>query len=310
MRATRTLGGLAFLLVACGSRTSPTGDGAFDAGASGAAGFVAAGGASATSGSGGRAPSAGGADDGREPASPCRARDIGEGLGFPVAEGVLAGRSAITSACGGKGPENWFRWTAPFDGSFSFEPGGADGLIAMLFDGAGCTDLSGLRCMIGAAISGQYAKGQSLLVGVDTDAAGGGFVLDVWGVAGRVGGACSEVDLGSAVGGPVRVGRINDGSRMVSFSCTGETLPAVTSSWTAPRSGYFVFDTTGSTGDTLLDVRAGCSTQQLGCSDDYVGQAARLELFLARGDVATIELGERNWMPADDFTLSITQTGP
>jgi hypothetical protein len=148
-----------------------------------------------------------------------------------------------------------------------------------------------------------------MLVEVDTDATGGGFVLDIWGAAGQKGMGCADVDLGSYVGSPVRLGPFTfDATAIYPFTCTGQAVPTVVTSWTAPYYGYFTFDTTGSDADTVLEVRTTCAGESRGCSDDYVGRAARLQLYFTQGGTATIYVGNKSG-PEGHYTLAITDAG-
>ena len=308
MRSVRAPWAVAIALTSCGGRTAPLDENA-RVQASGGAPDVApkTGGRGAVAGG---SPVSGAGGDDSEPATPCRARDIGSSLGFPAAEGVLAGRSAASTDCGGKGPEAWFLWSPPFDGIFYIQAeGGEPPPILAIFDSADCSHPRMQQCS-SSAPQVLFSKGGKVFVQIDTDATGGGFTLNIWGSAGQDGRDCASADVRSYLGSPVRLGPFSqDVSTTNYFGCTGITAPAVVTSWTAPYSGYFRFDTTGSDADTLLEVRDGCGGDSLGCSDDYVGRAALLELFFTQGGTAAIYVGDKSGRPKDHYTLAITDAG-
>jgi hypothetical protein len=76
-------------------------------------------------------------------------------------------------------------------------------------------------------------------------------------------------DLGQALGSPVTTnstcGRTHDFTPSCSYS-TG--APDMSYTWTAPSTGSFTFSTTGSSFDTILDVRRYNDNVSLGCNDD------------------------------------------
>jgi hypothetical protein len=283
---------LAAALAGCGGRTDLAEGRAADAsgGSSGAGGPRGAGGAP---GAGGAVVASGGTS---ETDDACKLRDLGSTLGIPAVEGVLAGVSSYSSSsCGRKGPDAWFRWTAPFTGDWSFDADGSDGpvTVALFYDDKGCNRSSGEACEnYGSAIYGAHVvKGQTITVLADTELPTTGYTLNISGPIGE-GGECHSVDVGSALG-VVRVGRfVDDALYPTTLQCSGNFSATLVTSWTAPTSAYFTFDTAGSNLDTLLEVRDGCDYSHIyGCSDDYMGTDAKLTLFFSEGARVNVILG-------------------
>lgn len=104
--------------------------------------------------------------------------------------------------------------------------------------------------------------------------------------------SCADVDLGAAL--PLSRVFGNSGSARVRNRPTckevvdGERLLA----WTAPQAGTYVFDTTRSTVDTALELRAGCAGEVLACADGGIsyGRAAKVTARLRKGQRILISL--------------------
>jgi hypothetical protein len=135
--------------------------------------------------------------------------------------------------------------------------------------------------------------------------------------------------LGSSVATGTTVGRSND---FAPACISNSNAPDASYSWTAPWTGSFVFTTSGSAFDTVLDVRSGSNTSvSLGCNDDSngtlqstvivslaAGQAVRIVIDGFGGAKGTYRLGITSgtvippsgvdlWLRAD---LGVTNTGP
>ena len=97
---------------------------------------------------------------------------------------------------------------------------------------------------------------------------------------------CVDAELGSAVGTSVNG---SDFARPSAFepSCGGSVHGDVVYAWTAPSTGRFVFETAGSTHDTVLHVRTNsCDDgEELACNDDVrTGLASRVFLTATQGE--------------------------
>jgi hypothetical protein len=119
-------------------------------------------------------------------------------------------------------------------------------------------------------------------------------------------------DLGKALGTPVRTnhtcGMNSDYQPNCSFS---NNAPDASYSWTAPCSGKFLFTTTGSDFDTILDIRPLNNTggTSLGCNDDSNGTLqSSLELWLTAGQQVMIIIDGYNTR-CGNHRLNITNPG-
>lgn len=98
---------------------------------------------------------------------------------------------------------------------------------------------------------------------------------------------CYDVDLGGTLGWAVAeaVPAGDDGSG----SCGGAGRADALLQWTAPSSDTFVFDTVGSSVDTVLWMADGtCDGAELACSDDFFGDSSELRVDLRAGDVVVL----------------------
>jgi hypothetical protein len=120
---------------------------------------------------------------------------------------------------------------------------------------------------------------------------------------------CPNGDLGSAVGPSVAAGSTRGASNEVSGTCGGDSAEDVGFTWRAPRTGRYVFDTNGSSYDSLLVILDGssCDGAELACDDD-LGEfnAARVELLLRRNARITIVVAGFA-ANSGDFVLNITE---
>lgn len=88
---------------------------------------------------------------------------------------------------------------------------------------------------------------------------------------------CTDGDLGSAVGLLTSGSTLGEGDDSTG-TCGGSAELDVSFRWMAPTAGRWVFDTEGSTFDTLLYARDACGGTELGCNDDdeTIGGASSL----------------------------------
>jgi hypothetical protein len=91
----------------------------------------------------------------------------------------------------------------------------------------------------------------------------------------------------------------------LSASCgTGRSSPDDAYLFTAPRSGTFVFDTFGSTTDTVLYVLDALGCNELSCNDDAQGSASRVFVNLLSGQRVIVMVEGTG-----DYVLHLTATG-
>lgn len=178
-----------------------------------------------------------------------------------------------------------------------------------------CTDTSSDPRNCGACANTCFA-GENCLAGscVSTSTPDAG--LDVF-VPPSDGGACTPANLGSALGGGVARGTTvgRSSAHTPPASCTSQPTavsPDALFTWTAPFGGTFVFDTVGSSFDTMLTARSGsCSGPALDCNDDIVSgtnTASRLTLALSAGQTLLLAL-EGFGTESGAFVLNVTAGG-
>ena len=247
----------------------------------------------------------GGANVCEQTASVCVDQDLGSALPVRIKGSTRHARDDHQASCGGQGaPDRGFLWTAPHAGTFGFDTARSAlrTLVSVREGGCGGRELAcatdGISYGGGARVSVHLNAGQRVLVTVDSPQAGdfsaGDFELhiseqtasesgscfdsadndgDRWvdcadtdcqGHALCDGRGCADTDLGSALpvtwlGDTVQAGDSFQGT------CGAVLQQDRAHLWTAPRSGTFVFDTSGSDGNALY-VLTGCRGQELGCA--------------------------------------------
>jgi len=242
----------------------------------------------------------------------CPDSDLGDVV--PVLEmGTLVGADNTTGgSCGGiGGPDETFSFTAPVDGIYTMSTAGSNFDTALFVRDGGCNGAE-LACSddSGASqtssLSVGLAAGQSVIVVVDSILAAGGdyeLAIDVHECPGPA--LVDPLPLstsGSTVGFP----------NEMAGTCGGGSAPETTYTFTAPADGTYIFDTNGSTFDTVLYVLNGasCAGPQLDCDDDGGNNSQSLaEVVLAEGQTVTIVV-DGDSMNSGDFTLNITQEAP
>ncbi len=100
------------------------------------------------------------------------------------------------------------------------------------------------------------------------------------------------------------IGRFDD----VLTSCGEGAAPDYQLDFRAPWTGTFVFDTAGSSFDTVVSVQAGaCEGKELACNDDTQGVNPEVTVELTTVDPVLIIVDTISSTDAGDFTLSIEQ---
>jgi hypothetical protein len=119
---------------------------------------------------------------------------------------------------------------------------------------------------------------------------------------------CPDADLGSLVGAPViadsTIGQGNDFTPL----CLGSMSNAsdVAYFWRAPQAGTWVFDTIGSTYDTVLSILRGtCSGGALACDDDSGGNLSSLVSFRLGAGEGVVLVVDGWGMSTGNFVLNI-----
>ena len=221
---------------------------------------------------------------------------LGATVGSSVAVGSSTdGTRALQSGCGGLGQEVAFIWTAPQSGLYTFDTFGStyDTVLSLLSASScyapeiGCSDdAQGLQSQVST-----YAQaGQTLLVVVDSYGdTGGRYVLNVTG-EGQMAPQCPMYELGGVMGQAVVADELPWTSSSVFENWCNGSGAAATMLWTAPYTGTFVFDTAGSTFDTVLLVRDSCDGITIDCNDDYIGLQSRVMLPASAGQSVLIAI--------------------
>ncbi len=146
---------------------------------------------------------------------------------------------------------------------------------------------------------------------MDGSAAGasGDFTLNIARFSG--GGTCSTaIDLGS-VTPQVVTGSTAERPESVRPSCGFSNAPDMIYRFTAPVAGLYIFDTFGSSFDTLLQIlKDSCTGTSLGCNDDTDGQQSRVTLSLAAGQTV-LAVVDGSGTSSGDYVLKVDRfTGP
>ncbi|MBK8170978.1 MAG: putative metal-binding motif-containing protein [Sandaracinaceae bacterium] len=121
---------------------------------------------------------------------------------------------------------------------------------------------------------------------------------------------CPTFGLGSMEGLNIANGDTFGRSSEFSARCGGGAgSPDVSYSWTAPRSGSYVFETTGSSFDTVLSLRSSCGGSELECDDDGGGggQSSRFAHTFAEGESVIIVIDGFSDTSEGEYTLSIRE---
>ena len=131
-----------------------------------------------------------------------------------------------------------------------------------------------------------------------------------WGDWGRcVAGLCPPghiATLGEQTG-------FTEGSNEMNTSlCAGGGGPEATYLFTADNDGHYVFDTVGSTFDTVLYLRSECASEasEIACNDDHVDLQSQTGTFIAAGDSVVVVVDGYSGGNSGDFTLNVTWNDP
>ncbi|WP_437984165.1 MXAN_6577-like cysteine-rich protein [Sorangium sp. So ce117] len=224
-------------------------------------------------------------------------------------DGVLQPPSECAT---GNSPEISYSFTAPIAGRYTFDTLGSTFDTVLHVHAGSCTgallgcsdDAEGLSSQ--SRVSTPLAQGQTAYVVVD-GASGkhGAYTLNVSGTPGP---PCPEKALASVV--PQTVSGTTAGAGdYVSAPCGVPGGEDRAYSFTAPADGLYVFDTFGSSFDTLVHVHAGtCGGAVLGCNDNATGVQSRIVVPLAAGQETVVVVDGASAKPqaAGEFELNIS----
>jgi hypothetical protein len=263
-------------------------------------------------------------DDGT-PATLCPVEVITE-LPFSVNESITGEDDEFAGSCGGNGaPDHGYTVVAPADGYYVFDTFGSsfDTVLYVLDGDCGGTSLGCNDDAVGtqSEVSVQLTAGDTVTVVVDSfGLAGGNYVLN----GTFFGGSCPDGDIGNTVPQTVTGDTSDDGDNTTEGTCGGGIGFDDSYTFTAPAAGVYVFDTEGSSFDTVLYAFNGdCNGVELGCNNDIGGgsNASRVYATMTAGqqivlavDAAGAASGpwqlnvDQHACPADDLGNTAPQT--
>ncbi|WP_437976335.1 MXAN_6577-like cysteine-rich protein [Sorangium sp. So ce295] len=245
----------------------------------------------------------------------CPMMDLGSAYPQTIT-GRTSGRDGVLQpppdCATGNSPEVSYSFTAPIAGRYTFDTNGSTfDTVLHVHDGSctgallGCSnDAESLSSQ--SQVSTPLAQGQTAYVVVD-GASGkhGAYTLNVSGTPGP---PCPEKALESVV--PQTVSGTTAGAGdYVSAPCGVPGGEDRAYSFTAPADGLYVFDTLGSSFDTLVHVHAGtCGGAVLGCNDNAAGVQSRVVVPLAAGQETVVVVDGASAKPqaAGEFELNIS----
>ncbi|XXX77987.1 MXAN_6577-like cysteine-rich protein [Sorangium sp. So ce134] len=249
---------------------------------------------------------------------PCPLIDLGSTAPQTVTGTTAEAVDILRPTCGGAGGrEVTYSFTAPSDGTYIIDTFGSsfNTTLAALNGTCGGTTIA---CSADAAGSQQsrltldLEEGQTIILLLDGESPGasGDFTLNIERFEG--GGVCSApIDLGSSFP-QVVTGSTVEQPGSITPVCGSSTAPDMIYSFTAPEDGTYIFDTFGSTLDTILQILNGsCRGASLGCNDDALGgKQSRVSAELAAGQTVFIVVDGRG-TAAGDYVLQVDRfTGP
>ncbi|WP_437677560.1 MXAN_6577-like cysteine-rich protein [Sorangium sp. So ce131] len=241
---------------------------------------------------------------------PCPAIDLGSTVPQSVTGSTADAVDILRPACGGnRGKELTYSFTAPEDGTYVFDTLGSSFNTVLYARDVDCAGPS-LGCNADAG-GGQQSRlwlnlraGQTIVLVVDgnTTADAGDFTLSVQQFTGAT--CAAPIDLGSATPQVVTGSTVGQ-PELVSPACGSSSAPEVVYSFTAPENGTYIFDTSGSSFNTILQVFDGtCGGRSLGCNDDSGGPQSRVHVDLTAGQtvLAVVDGQSSN---AGDYVLKV-----
>ncbi|WP_437549267.1 MXAN_6577-like cysteine-rich protein [Sorangium sp. So ce367] len=248
---------------------------------------------------------------------PCPLIDLGSTVPQTVTGTTADVADVLRPSCGAGAGEVTYRFTAPATGTYIADTFGSsfDTVLSVL-DGS-CTGAE-LACSDDALESEQsrltleLAEGQTIVLLVDGSAAGasGDFTLRIAPFSG--GGTCSTaIDLGPFVPQLV-TGSTAERPESVRPTCGSSShAPDMIYRFTAPADGLYIFDTFGSSFDTILQLlKESCTGTSLGCNDNADGRQSRVALTLA-ADQTVLAVVDGIGASSGDYVLQVDRfTGP
>lgn len=234
-------------------------------------------------------------------------QDLGSATPQTVTGTTAGGGADYDLSCLGVGStEQTFSFTAPANGTFSFVPVGSgfNAAIGVLR----ADDCSELACAAGPTLAPGATvvlrAGETVLLVISGEnGAAGAFSL---GIAQITLPSCATIDLGSTVPQTV-TGDTTGLPDLYTSACGGDFAGEASFGFTAPEDGNYIFDTAGSSFDTVVYVLdAACSTPELACNDDGAYPGRTVAALTAGQTVAVFVDGALD-ISAGSFSLAVSR---
>ncbi|WP_438007899.1 MXAN_6577-like cysteine-rich protein [Sorangium sp. So ce321] len=231
---------------------------------------------------------------------PCPAIELGSTVPQTVTGTTEGAVDLMTPSCGSSGgAEATYSFTAPAAGTYVFDTFGSTFNTTLSARDGQCAGAA-LGCNTDAGgttqsrLTLELDEGQTIILIVDgsSASASGEFTLTAQKFDG--GGTCSSaIDLGS-VFPQVVTGTTAEQPESVTPTCGSSTAPDMLYSYTAAENGTYIFDTFGSSFDTVLQVFDGSCSTPLRCNDDAGGgRQSRLTVDMVAGQTVLIAVDGR-----------------
>lgn len=242
---------------------------------------------------------------------PCPEIDLGSTVPQTVTGTTAGAVDIMSSTCGGAGAsEVTYAFTAPSLGTYIFDTFGSTFNTVLYARDVDCSGAV-LKCNgdagggVQSRLTMDLDEGQTVLLVIDgsSASASGEFTLTAQRYDG--GGTCSTpIDLGSTVP-QVVTGSTAEQPESVTPACGASNAPDMVYSFTAPDDGLYVFNTFGSSFDTILQVYdERCSGTSLGCNDDAGGPQSRVFVELVAGQTVFLVVDGRS-TNRGDYVLQV-----
>ena len=246
----------------------------------------------------------------------CPAFDLGSTVPQVHSADTLTASDAFLGTCNlGAAPDEGFTFTAPADGTYTFETANNnfDTLLYVLDGVCGgaelaCNDNLAAGSPTGASgVAIPLTAGQQVTVIVDGSFGGAG-TFDL--VIGQLSGTCPDEDLGN-MAVPFTVNGTTAGEdNAAAGTCGGLSSPDYTYTWTAPNAATYAFSTEGSTFDTVAYVRNGptCGGAEIACNGgDFMTTDGIAIAELAAGQTVNVFV-DGDGAASGAFTLTVSET--
>ncbi|AUX41415.1 uncharacterized protein SOCE26_028270 [Sorangium cellulosum] len=241
-------------------------------------------------------------------------QDLGRTVPQFVNSSTIGAPSTYSPSCvATSANERIFSFTAATAGVYSFDTSrsGYNTVVALL-DAAGCSELACNADPGAARVTQDLGAGQTVYIVVDgADGETGAFELEITRASAP---SCPAGELTSTVPQTITgntAGRPNSVRPTVTADCPlSSTASDAGYTFTAPVAGDYVFDTFGSSFNTVLHIHdATCGGPQLACNDDTTVEQSEVTVTLAAGQtvVAVVDGSDTR---SGAFTLNVRRAVP